>query len=539
MKVRLSGEHLFYGGCSFLIFCFNIIPYILAFIKTPLEKVFSGQFIIYFDVPTYYAKMLAGFNGHWIYQNLYTTEGPHTAVPLYLFYLFLGHVARVTGLSIPTVFFCARIFFSIFFLAVIVWFLHVYVADKTHRRLSFFFMCFASGFGGFLFPFFQFIHPSFFNIISLDLWHPEIMSSVRFFSFPHYLFANALFLLALIGCKKIFLCEKRFFWTICIGGIFSLLACVLPFYLPVAYAVILTGIGVGYFLKKISAQSCTFILSALIISLPAFLFMFSIPLTNHLWNRIETQNTIASFPLYSYFLGWGFLSIFACVQIFINIRNRTYQERDLFLGAWIFFPFLFMYGTHFSMRGRFIEIALYIPLSILAAQYLTQWFRKKKKGGVSRRFTIGVAWFMCIFSFFVAFTLHLNLLVHTQWNDYFYYSKKTLNALFWIRDHTSKNSIVITSFYSGNLVPYYAQRFTYVGHKPETINALDKEKEVENFLAMNMTPLQAKQFLYEQSISYVLVTEYEKKFLSSQFPYDFLHEEYTNGEAKIYSIITD
>jgi hypothetical protein len=88
----------------------SALPLIAAWWHQPAGTLFTG-FLSDRDQDawSYIAKMHQGYDGAWLYRNLYSDE-PHTgAVGVFLYYLGLGHVARWTGLSLIAVYHGARL----------------------------------------------------------------------------------------------------------------------------------------------------------------------------------------------------------------------------------------------------------------------------------------------------------------------------------------------------------------------------------------------------------------------------------------------
>ena len=118
-----------------------------------------------------------------------------------------------------------------------------------------------------------------------------------------------------------------------------------------------------------------------------------------------------------------------------------------------------------------------------------------------------------------------------------YLPDKNIEAMKWLRQNSAENSVVFASFYNGNVIPYYANRFVYVGHGPMTINLEEKMKKGENFYSGKLLTDDVYNFLKKEKIDYVFYSEEEKKmgkFNPKQ--YDFLEKVYQNNEAEIYKV---
>ena len=75
-----------------------VLPFVIAALVGGPQRVFVGFLFNPIDGATYLAKMYEGLMGQWRFTLPYTAE-PGQGAYLFLFYLFLGHLARWTGLS--------------------------------------------------------------------------------------------------------------------------------------------------------------------------------------------------------------------------------------------------------------------------------------------------------------------------------------------------------------------------------------------------------------------------------------------------------
>jgi len=91
-----------------LLLLLQAAPYGIAGLLAGDAWVFGGFLLNPLDGNSYLAKMQTGWEGAWRFQLIYSPEhGDGTF--LYFFYLFLGHLARWTGLSVLVIFHAARL----------------------------------------------------------------------------------------------------------------------------------------------------------------------------------------------------------------------------------------------------------------------------------------------------------------------------------------------------------------------------------------------------------------------------------------------
>ena len=90
----------------FLIFI--TLPYLYAAQAGGRDYAFGGFLLNPMDGNTYLAKIYQGWRGDWRFTLPYTAS-PGEGAYLFLFYLFLGHLARFLGLPLLWVFHLARV----------------------------------------------------------------------------------------------------------------------------------------------------------------------------------------------------------------------------------------------------------------------------------------------------------------------------------------------------------------------------------------------------------------------------------------------
>lgn len=173
---------------SFFSVSLAFLPIFYAGWKTPPGYFFTGmaQFPDAYDAATYLSTVRQGFEGAWLWRNFYGGSGQ--PLPLYLPYLFLGHLARF--LNLPLLFtLSSATFIAGVFLLLVVYVFSSFFLESTARRL-FCLICVALGGGwGWLFLPFGRVLP--------DLAFPDftVFPMLRTF---HFLLEGMLFLLSLL-----------------------------------------------------------------------------------------------------------------------------------------------------------------------------------------------------------------------------------------------------------------------------------------------------------------------------------------------------
>jgi hypothetical protein len=203
---------------------------------------------------------------------------------------------------------------------------------------------------------------------------------------------------------------------------------------------------------------------------------------------------------------------------------------------------------------RFTEAAIHIPLGILTTflihhfwQAVSGYSRRKRK--TIRIFlsliTVGilVIGFWIMYSMIGWLTDSVKGKVLGTWEvptgaELVYPLKDFMDAVYYLRDNTSKESVVLAYVTAGNYIPAYAGNFVFIGHA-NTPGEDKKEPVAAEFFAGKMKVDEAKSFLQENHISYIYFGPQEKEQGSVQnlgSVYPFITSVYGNGKVTIYKL---
>src|SRR5262245_31471747 len=122
------------------------LPYVLGYALAPQGTQFAGVLLNPDDSDSYLAKMQQGYEGRFTYRIPFTSDD-HRAAFLGGFYLALGHLARLSGISIMAMWHAARILAGWALCLVVYGFLGIWLPDAERRRLAFVLAICGSGFG--------------------------------------------------------------------------------------------------------------------------------------------------------------------------------------------------------------------------------------------------------------------------------------------------------------------------------------------------------------------------------------------------------
>jgi hypothetical protein len=131
---------------AILILVVSCLPYALGYRFAPPGSDFSGFIINAEDSNIYLAAMQQGAQGAWRFRLLYTPED-HPEAFLYLFYLLLGHLSALTGLSLILTYHLARLFCGLVLLLGAYFFIAFFIRRRAVRWIAYLLVCFSSGLG--------------------------------------------------------------------------------------------------------------------------------------------------------------------------------------------------------------------------------------------------------------------------------------------------------------------------------------------------------------------------------------------------------
>lgn len=437
------------------------VPYLVGFQASDTNFHFGGFLINPVDGNSYLAKMQLGFRGSWNFLLPYTAD-PGEGAYLFLFYIFLGHIARLTGLSLVAVFHVARIVAALWLLLMICRLLRITFHDNKNFLIGFALAGFGSGLGwvailGGLF--------------TSDFWVAEAYPFLSMYTNPHFSLGLGLMIYSLLPRSEE-------------GWLKSLLAAVaLALIQPFGVVIIcLVKITQGFFKFRAERLSLMQLLSqkwfwpSVIYGLAGgviLLYQFAVILSDPILSQWHLQNiTPRPGPVD---LVISFLPPLALGLL--GIRKAWQAERGKIMVIWgaiclvlVFLPW--------SLQRRFLT-GLYLPLAILSVYGLDAL---KEKTPIAIRY-----WLICLF--FLA--VPTNLIVVSsgfqaikERNPKIFIERGLAESLVWINANAAQDELVLTDPDSGLYVPAWTGRRVVYGHPFETISAAEKLEFVEDlFLA--------------------------------------------------------
>src|ERR1700730_18498675 len=505
----------------------SLLPYLLAYLWAPAGHHFAGFFFIADDATTYLAKMRQGADGSWLWNDPYTSE-PHGGVFLFGFYLLFGHLAALLHLPLIASYHLARITGAIA-LVLAVERLCRRLLPPQQRSLGLVLVVLGSGPGvlaqaaG---------NPAILGsrVEALDLHLPELSGWYSILAIPHFAWATALIVIALLGLLKI---TEAPGWRPLALTSLSLIAltAIHPQMIPVLALIWVASRALLLLWRQrpswraLAAEAAAFATTLPLLAYNAWI-LFRDP-TIAEWARQWRHQ--APGPV-SLAVGLGLPLLAAVVGMMIVWRRR---DRGLALMlVWPPLVIALLYLPNAANIQRRLLDALYVPIGMLAAVGLSQVTMRLRRARARRVRAILVA--ACCFSSVIVLAIALRFASGAFAEAYI--GDDTWQAMQWLSAHHQQNDRALSSPQAGQLLPAWAGVQVYVGHYSETLDYFQKIRNVGAVLKPGDPEATVRTFLHDNGITLLYWGPDES--LTGYRPNDqpFLQRVHQDGTVTIYRV---
>jgi hypothetical protein len=515
-------------GWSAVILLLTSLPYVYGALLSTPQSQFGGFVIGVADGNSYLAKMRLGAVDGWQFHVFYTSE-PHDGAYVYLFYLLLGKLARLAGLSLVLVYHLARVVCGIFLLVTVYYFAASFTSVRPIRRLAVWLVGVGSGLGWLVVA----LGLTEWLGMPLDFYSPDVFSFHVLFGLPHLALAEALLLWAVL--LVVIAWEKRLaIYALLAGGALAAMAAIGAFYLVIPCAVF----GAGWLLRRWHRRRVPYYpwteaglaMLALGVAAPVLAYNAYVFLTNPVFKVWRAQNLILSPSPIHYLLALGPLALLAAVAGWQIWKDGS--ARGLMLIGWsILAPFLVY--LPFNVQRR-LALGAQVPLAILAAAGLWRLLRAEETSRRWRSISAGVVALLAVSN--VVLLVGATGEVSGRSAPIFH-SQAEVTAADWLGVQTTSDQVVLASFETGNYLPTRMSGRVFAGHGPETMYADLKADMINRFFADGDDTFRTG-LLRDYGISYLFYGPAERAlggFSPGDAPY--LQQVYDNGSVQIYQVV--
>lgn len=462
----------------------NVFPNIYAYLNTPKNMVFSGQATWFdpWDINIYASSIKSGQVNGFLLPNNYTTI---TNKPIFMYPLYttLGIIFKDLN---PFIVFHFTATFSGLILAMGIFFLlKIFLKDIIERICALIGICLGGGFGFFLYP----------KLQSADL----AMTSFTFqstFQRPHEAIGLIFYISSLICFYLLFIQQTKKYLILTTS---SLLISLLfyPYYILSFFAIA----GVFLFLKnkgKLIFSQYKYLLFLFPLSLIPTFWLFQQISSNETFNGVSSQNLSTPDPVYL-LIGYGIIFPLIVYQLFKVKKDNGI----IFLNIWFFVSLLLAllpFGfSRFYLRG------LFFPAVILGIFALNN---------ISIKIKINKYILLIIFIIILLpSTLKITYARITDTfnnNPWYYFSGNEHKGIEYLNKQNKNKNGVLSLYRFGNVIPAHTNNNVYFGHSLQTPQMSNKLQNLYNFYTIRLTEKEAKTFINNNNISYIIWGKEEK-----------------------------
>jgi hypothetical protein len=499
---------LIYGVVVMLV---TTIPYLLGYLAQGADRVFTGFVISVEDGNAFIAKMWSGTLGDWLFQTPYTAF-PQRGFPIFLPYILLGKLASSSGThnQLVALYHVFRILAGVLAILATYQFLSLFVAKRAYRRLGLVLVTLGGGLGWLLVILGR---QEWLGSLPLEFYSPESYGFLGLYAYPHYALARALLLWGLVAFVK----AARRANGRRSGAKEGLIVGVL--WLLTGLAQPLTGMVVcavaGITLFVVAAWQVWLNIRQEATDWPKFWGMARlaiwagiVPAPFVLYNLISTrtdpflqlwtgQSAFASPHPLHYLLAYGLILPFAVVGA------RHLWRRDDWTAklpvAWALFLPVLAYAP-ISVQRRLPEgiWVAFVILAMVALEAATKTWARRSAAVL-----------------LLAFPSTLLLLVGGALTaavpaEPLHRPADEVAVFQTLADRTSRDSVVLSSYESGNAFPAWAPVFVVVGHGPESVGLAELMPRVEAFYQEGTPQGERIDLLTELGIDFVFWGPHER-----------------------------
>jgi hypothetical protein len=502
------------------------LPYALAWAQ---HDGFSGFLFGADDGNSYLGKMRLGAQGRWDFSLFYTAEPHDGASLLFLPYILPGQLVgrfipetdpALTGALLGT-FHLMRVVFGGLLLLVMYRFIAAFVADAGWRLFALVLATAGGGLGWLLLVVGS-------NSPPPEFFIPEGFTLQILLGLPHLALARAALLGGLLLILRGLESARWVRFSALAGLCWLIVGLAVPFYLVIIYCILgAWGLAAWVRTRQFPVQLFRCAVLGAGITLPLFLYNTAVFTTNPAFTQWSAQNILESPPPLHYLLAYLPLGALA----FIGARRLWPQAsvpQTLLIGWPLIVPLLVYLPINVQRR---LAESVIVPLAILAViglDVLARRFSRRTLVILTLAATLPTSLILLLGGYITAIAGPPQVV----------YPPAEIAAFTWLNTHAQPGEVVLGAFETGNRIPAYTHLRVYVGHGPETLNAMFKKAEVTHFYNGDMNAEERAALYESMRIRYVFYGPDERALAGDSAP-DWqtgLTRIYAEGDYEIYEV---
>ncbi|MEW6502745.1 MAG: hypothetical protein AB1457_02145 [Chloroflexota bacterium] len=457
------------------------LPFLAGSLFQNDDYLYTGLLLNPIDGFSYLAKMQIGMRGEWQFHLPYTANEGHGAF-LFMFYILLGHIARIFSIEPIIVFHLARLAAGFVLCWGIVSFLRSIRVKWIEITLNYLLLMilFGSGMGWLAGPL---------GVFTMDFWVAEAYPFLSMLANPHFPLGIGLLLFFFSGIQN----SRGIKWFDPFLGV--ILAIVMPFGVVVGVAV-----SAVFNLLRLIQREEIFWKLPVAYGLPAglmLIYQYIAILSDPLLREWNAQNQTPTPSPFVFLISFAPLIFFALVGFgFWLIRDRN--SNLTLSAAWLLGGIVLAY-IPFALQRRFL-LGFFIPVGVFALLGLG-----RIAGEQANKF---LRWFWLIFP--LTFLTNLFFLLgafqaFSQHQYPLYLTKNDQAMLEWMqREVCPTKAVFLTPAEFGLLIPAYTDCRVVYGHPFETVNAKKIETWLAEFYGGKINLEELNRFIIQYQVDYIV-----------------------------------
>ena len=505
-----------YAILGLLIFLIAL-PLVIGVAAASDNLVFNGFIINIPDNYSYIGKMREGWLGSWQFSMLSSSIPPGKNY-LYLFYIFLGHVARWLGLPLILTFHAARGLAVILLWYQLCRFVDVYLErhDTKTKNIALLLLCVGSGMG-------------WMAVIvggqTGDFWIPEAYPFLSMYANPHFPLGMALVVDFLVQLQKPFV--RKDVIPLALKGM--LLGITMQF------GVVVAGVAAGLtqaweMIKKqhpVRWWMLWFFIPGGLVLIYQFIVLRSDPVLRE-W---DIQNITLTPPIWDILASFSPALLLAIGTIIYLIKSGHVAEYKLLVG-WSVAGLILAYFP-FQLQRRFL-LGYYIPVASLGAIAIGWAYRQNKR-------LIRTIAMLAVTASFITNLVVISSTIKEigKHNPDLFYPVSMQTAFGWMLVNRPSENVVLAAPRTGAFIPGETGWRVVYGHHVETPDAYNTQLTLEQiFYGMKSTD-EIMEYIETIGADYVFIGPLERKFGGELTWVDRFPVVYENVEVTIYKTGVD
>lgn len=456
--MRSRRERIFVYSVAALAMLMLAGPYIYAWQAADANHIFGGFLLNPLDGNSYLAKMRQGWNGAWTFTLPYTAE-PGEGAAANLYYLFLGQVSRLAGVSLLFAFHAARMVGAALMLAALYAFFGALFKQARTRLTAFTLAALGSGLGWVALVF---------GAFTPDFWLAEGYPFLAAYATPHFALGLALQIWLLVPLASGRYQGWRLFFQAMAAVLLSL---VYPFGLVVVGAVLIVQLGLRAARRLPLRGEVLRLLAVGAGGLPYAVYALLLVNRHPVLAAWNAQNLTPAPGLLD--LLWAFSPALILAGIGAYAAAQRGQMNHQLLLIWVLAGLALVY-LPIDLQRRLIS-GFYVPLAGLAALAVELVTRRWRR-------------WIWLAAAVLLLSLPSNLLIllggvgaAVENNSDLYLYADEAAAFAWLDRQADQNGLVLAGPETGLYLPVYADVRVLYGHPFETVDADTQRALVEAF----------------------------------------------------------